>query len=168
MTTTVHPPATRPMGSIWARTMRLQRQVQIRPSGAIWSSGTPGTACTGTAQLTGFFIDQNVVYDNGVTGLDFEEGLSNSFYPQQCRIQQRETTPSLINYPGNCPTQAGYDSSSLLCCSVLPIRITTLSRTTRSSPRAMPICRNLQEANPDAGCPCTGVLYCAQPPIQIS
>jgi hypothetical protein len=113
---------------------------------------------------TGFFIDQNVVYDNGVSGLDFEEGLSSSYIRGNIVFNNAKQLV-FYNYPGNCPTQTGYQSSSpLILCPANQNYNLIESNTfymTGNADISNP------GSNPDAGCP-TGVLNCAQPPIQIS
>jgi hypothetical protein len=113
---------------------------------------------------TGFFIDQNVVYDNGVTGLDFEQGLSHSFIRSNVVFNNVKQLV-LFDYPGNCPTQVGYDATSplVLCPSDQNFNLIENNTFFATGNANIPTAGG----SPDAGCP-RGVLYCAQPPIQIS
>ena len=114
-------------------------------------------------QATGFFIDQNVVYDNGVTGLDFEMGLSHSYIRANLSFNNAKQM-ILYDYPGSCPTQSGYVPSSLYICpgdeNYNLIENNIFYATGNAN---MPN----GGTNPGAGCP-TGVPYCALAPIQIS
>ena len=50
-------------------------------------------------QATGFFIDQNVVYDIGITGLDFEMGLAHSYIRANQTFNNAKQMV-LYDYPG--------------------------------------------------------------------
>jgi len=115
-------------------------------------------------QATGFFIDQNVSYDNGITGLDFEMGLAHSYIRANQSFNNAKQMV-FYDYPGNCPGQIGYDSSGPSICpydeSYNLIENNTFFTTGNADGLVIP------GSNPDAGCP-SGINYCAQPTIQIS
>jgi hypothetical protein len=65
--------------------------------------------------MTAMQIDQNVVYDNGVAGMDIQNGMQNSFIRSNIIFNNNKEV-SIDDYPGNCPTQSGYDSGSPTQC----------------------------------------------------
>jgi hypothetical protein len=114
--------------------------------------------------MTGAFIDQNVIYDNGVAGMDIQNGLQNSYIRSNLVFNNAKEI-SIDNYSGNCPGQVGYDSSSPTenCPNDQTgnlIENNTIYHTGNA---------NLSNpgANPDAGCP-AGINYCAKWGIAIA
>jgi hypothetical protein len=64
--------------------------------------------------MTNVQVDQSIIYNSGIAGISFQEGISNSFVRNNVIFNTASAGIDVSNYPGDC-SQFGQGGSGSIC-----------------------------------------------------